>query len=190
MIIDKNAFSQSQIDSKLWVCDELDIINSLRNDPLKIAVLGGWHGVLPFLLFTSSDLPIKYIHSYDIDPRCKEIAEVINNNWSPALVGEDFPYFKAFTADVNFKDFSEYDIIINTSTEHFNYHNWLHTVRNDAIIVLQGCDLKTDDHTNVPNNMTDFIKTFNLDVILYAGTKTYNYRTTGEFNRYMIIGTK
>lgn len=183
MLLNKDAFSSGQISSKLWLCEELEkLYTSIDN----VLILGGWYAITAFLLKSRNNIEIKKIVSMDIDPECEPVADLINENWK----WQDWQ-FKAYTQDCNKKisDIKNYDIVINTSTEHFENLKWFKQIPKGKTVVLQGADMIHDDHIFEFHTLEDFIKTFPLREILYQGSKNFRYPDWG-FNRFMLIGVK
>jgi len=180
-MLDLTAFSHGQIESKIWLCEELEKFIPIRS---KIAILGGWYGLVALLLYARKRASIDYIRSYDIDPSVEPIADKINNTWV-----FDKWKFKAFTQDANKVDLAEFDIVINTSSEHIIEKQWFEKLTSQ-IIVVQGTDQIHDD-----NDFHDYV--FNLNQLkvkypmlnYYEGQKEFVYPDK-SFNRYMLIGRK
>lgn len=180
-MIDYTALSHGQIESKVWLCEELE---KRLPDHARIALLGGWYGMTAFLLLSRRQTNIQYIKSYDIDPKVESIADKINN----AYVFDDWK-FKAFTKDVNQVDLSEFNVVINTSSEHILDKTWFTNLQ-DQLIVIQGTDQIHDD--NEEHDYVFSLEQFELKYpmnILYKGQKTFTYPDK-SFNRYMLIGFK
>jgi len=180
-MLDFTAFSHGQIESKIWLCEELEKFLPPRS---KIALLGGWYGILSLLLFSRKNSSIQYIRSYDINPAVEAIADKINNSWL-----FDKWKFKAFTQDANKVDLEEFDIVINTSSEHIIEKQWFEKLTSQ-IIVVQGTDQIHDD-----DEIHDYV--FDLDQLktkypmsyYYEGQKEFIYPNK-TFSRYMLIGRK
>lgn len=179
--IDKDAFSSGQIGSKLWLCEELEKLFD-RID--SIWIYGGWYGLAAFLLRSRNNIQIGQIRSYDKDQICEEIADIINENW----VIDDWK-FKAVTADCNHMNPKNIDLIINTSTEHFDGISWFIKIPKGTVVALQGNNMPHDDHVIKSNSLKDFLNKYQLSDILFAGEKTFTY-PEWKFTRYMVIGTK
>lgn len=178
-----DAFSNGQVESKLWLCEHLEQINCYENP--SIWLLGGWYGVTGFLLLSRNNMKIKEIRSYDIDPECEGVADKINNNW---LI--DSWKFKAFTADCNQLDYSNPpNIVINTSIEHFDSMQWFDRIPNDTLLCLQGNDMNHEDHYSQYKDLNDFTKSFPLKNLFYSGERKFVY-PEWEFKRFMLIGVK
>lgn len=179
----KDAFSSGQIGSKIWLCEELERLYQ-RVD--NVLIFGGWYAVTAFLLRSRDNLTISNIVSLDIDASCEPIADLINENW----VWQNWQ-FKAFTHDCckKYKDINKFDIIINTSTEHFPNLKWFNHIPKGKIVVLQGADMKHDDHIFEFYDLDHFKSYFPLKHIFFSGIKTFTYPEWG-FNRFMIIGEK
>ena len=183
MNVNKDAFSSGQIQSKIWLCEELE---KLFEKIDKIWIYGGWYGLSAFLLNSRQNIKIESIRSFDIDPSCESVADLINENW----VINNWQ-FKAFTKDCSSIVFYEDvpDLIINTSTEHFNNLTWWNNIPKGTIVALQGNDMVHDDHIIHFRNLEDFAHTFSMSKTLYSGTLNFNY-PTWEFTRFMLIGEK
>jgi len=183
MDIDKDSFSSGQIGSKLWLCEELEKIFDLIDE---IWIYGGWYGLTAFLLRSRNNIQINTIRSLDKDPRCEPIADMINENWK----WQNWQ-FKALTQDCNHNSVvpNQADLIINTSTEHFENLSWFQNIPKGKAVVLQGADMHHDDHVFRFNNFESFKSTFPLSEILFEGTKNFQY-PEWQFNRFMLIGVK
>jgi hypothetical protein len=181
--VDKDAFSSGQIDSKLWLCNELENLFDYIDN---IWIYGGWYGTTSFLLRSRDKIKIKKIYSYDVDPECEKVADMINENW----VSKEWQ-FKAFTKDCNSlkPKRNEVDLIINTSTEHFDHMNWWHNIPKGMIVALQGNNMPHEDHHVHTDDLSDFLKKYPLSEVYSQGTLDFRY-PTWSFTRFMVIGVK
>ena len=179
-MFNKDAFSNGQLDSKLWLCRELERLDWSSQ---LTHIYGGWYGVTAFLLL-SRDFPVKQIRSFDQDPSCEPIANMINENW----VIKEWQ-FKAFTADCNYPLEGTPDLVINTSTEHFGSMAWFDNILPGTRVVLQGNNLVHDDHFGNATDLTDFENKFKLSDVVYSGELKFEY-PDWNFTRFMIIGYK
>jgi len=180
--VNKDALSNGQIDSKLWLCEQLE---NLFDQIDTIWIYGGWYGLTAFLLRSRNKVRISKIYSLDVDPACEEVADMINENW----VFKEWQ-FKAFTHNCNLpfkKDFP--DLIINTSTEHFDSMDWYHRIPKGTCVALQGNNMKHDDHIINCNSLEEFQHIFSLSDVLYKGQIDFEY-PTWSFTRFMVIGIK
>ena len=146
--LSNDAYSSGQVESKLWLCREIEKL--LHNPEAQVVwILGGWIGLLSFLLLSRENLNIQCIHSFDLDPTSEKQAGIINENW----VWKN-QKFKAKTIDCNhldYENFSSYDsnepsLIINTSVEHFHSQKWYSNIPTGKMLALQSCNLKHKDH--------------------------------------------
>jgi hypothetical protein len=191
------AFSAAQIESKQWLIQEL--INHI--EPNKtIFILGGWYGLLPAMMYELPEFNTAKIRSFDIEPTCAPIAELMNRqrvkaNWQ----------FKASTADIYDLDYNkttytttrrdqtiadmqdEPDIIVNTICEHLlNFNEWFDKLPKNKLIVLQSNDYfeYTQEHVNCVNTLQEFKQQAPMN-ILFEGQNKFEMYT-----RFMLIGTK
>lgn len=181
MNIDKDAFSSGQIGSKIWLCEELEKTGWTSDFTY---VYGGWHGITAFLLLSRGNFQVNRIRSIDIDPTSEPIADAINENW----VWQEWK-FKAFTNDCNNFEPVFGDLIINTSTEHFDSMQWFDRIPKGTRVILQGNNMPHEDHIIHSETLTDFVKQYPLTEYVFSGEKEFVY-PDWKFTRYMIIGIK
>ena len=181
--VERDAFSSGQIGSKIWLCEELEKLFD-RID--SIWIYGGWYGITAFLLNSRGNIEIEYIRSYDIDDTCAEVADMINENW----VYQNWK-FKAKTQDCNTLeiDWTGPDLIINTSTEHFETMDWWNNIPKGTTVALQGNNMPHDDHHIHSKSLQDFVDQFPVSETLYKGQKEFVY-PDWKFTRYMLIAIK
>ena len=180
-MINKDAFSSGQVGSKIWLCEELERLGWRSN---LTHIYGGWYGVLGFLLLSRGNFNVNRIESYDIDPTCEPIADMINEYW----VWQNWK-FKAHTADCNLVKSNLADLVINTSTEHFDSLLWFNYIPPGTRVILQGNNMPHDDHVIHSSNLDEFKKHYPLSEVIYEGSKEFVY-PDWQFTRYMIIGIK
>ena len=136
--ISGDTYSSGQIELKLWLCRQIEKCLH-KEEAQTIWVLGGWIGLLSFLLLSRENLNIKTIRSFDSDPIYEDQADTINENWH--WLNQKF---KAKTIDCNlldytdlsFADSDEPSLIINTSVEHFHSKKWYSNVPFGKILAL------------------------------------------------------
>lgn len=183
IVINNDAFSSGQISSKLWMCQELEKLEN--NISKKIWIFGGWYGISALLLLSREIILIDHIRSFDIDPTCQPLADIFLENW----VWQNWK-FKSFTKDCNHIIYDESpDIIINTSTEHFDSKKWFDNIPDNTTIVLQSNNMKHADHKVCFQKLDDFIDFYPVKQLFYKGQLNFKY-PDWEFSRYMVIGKK
>ena len=183
MIVNKDAFSSGQIGSKIWLCEQLEL---LFDNIDSIWIYGGWYGITSFLLKSRGKINISTIRSYDIDPACESIADMINENW----VYQKWQ-FKAHTIDCStlVPTSGNPELIINTSTEHFDSMDWWHNIPKGTYVAIQGNNMKHDNHVVHSESLDDFCYKYPLDNVLYQGKLEFSY-PDWSFTRFMQIGIK
>ena len=186
--LSQDVYSSGQVESKLWLCRQVEKLLQGQG-PQTIWILGGWVGILPFLLLSRERLNIKNIRSFDQDSDCEKTADIINENWS----WKD-SIFKAKTIDCNklsytdfsFSNSSAPSLIINTSVEHFGSNQWYSNIPKGKKVALQSCDMKHEDHVGCVYSEEEFKERFPSTKVHYSGSLKFNY-TTWSFTRYMLI---
>lgn len=174
------SFWKGQIRSKVWLIEQLKShLNYSKG--YKIAIYGGWNGVLASLLYNSG-IPISHITSVDIDPECEETAYTMNKGH------EMRGAFTAVTADMCEYMVKDADIVINTSCEHISqeqYDRWLMNQSTESLIVLQSNNYSSlEEHIRCSNSLEEFENQSNLQIIFSGVFETPKY------DRYMIIGKR
>jgi hypothetical protein len=180
MLVNKDSFSNGQIDSKLWLCEELERLGWSSD---LTYIYAGWYGITSFLLLSRGKFQVNKIRSLDLDPTCQPVADMINENW----VFKEWK-FKAFTQDCNNFEGQYADLVINTSTEHFDSMEWFSRLPKGTRVILQGNNMPHDDHFVHSATLDDFVNIYPLSSIAYQGQKEFVY-PEWSFTRYMLIGT-
>jgi hypothetical protein len=81
------------------------------------------------------------------------------------------------------------DLVINTSTEHFQSRAWWNNIPRGTRVVLQGNTMPHDDHFTHSHSVTDFVSDYDFTSIDFMGSKDFVY-PDWSFTRFMVIGTK
>jgi hypothetical protein len=191
---DEDCLSRGQLQSKIWLVNELKKIGV---DLGVVFLCAGWYGTLATMLFESK-LSIEKVRSFDIDEKTEYIAEIFNklyviNGWKFKSVIQDIH-------DINFdehsyvvsKDNGEFEVlwdipdtIINTSCEHIeNFESWYDKIPNGKLVVLQCNNYKEiDEHVNTHDTLESFTKQTPMEVELYSGELDLD-----KYKRWMRIG--
>lgn len=186
MEIHDEAFSSSQILSKIWLVEEVEKIVKERsiNQPLTVAALGGWYGLINFLFRVRDRIAIKKYINVDIDEDALFVAENFNESW----IWKNYQ-FEHVCADANTVDLSNCDVIINTSIEHFSGTKWFNNIPEGRLVAFQSNDMTHADHCHNHSSLEELVSEFPLSELIYSGEKKFEY-PTWAFNRFMIIGIK
>ena len=178
---DSDSFSHGQIVSKLWLCQQLEPY--LCPDQ-RVAILGCWYNVLGFMLRVRGHQ--QHITGYDCDTGAVSWARRICDTWN---------FDKSMqhvAADVKQVDFSEYDLVINTSSEHMS-GSWFDRVNPGSTVCIQSSDvMDTEPPWLIANgsvDLEDFMSKYPMSRLLFSGQKSFDY---GQlcYSRFMVIGVK
>lgn len=176
-----DASTASQLESKLWVVDELfKLPDSIER--LKVALLGGWFAnfITPLLI---DNLNASTVFNYEIDNDAKEISYKYNKRY------KDSNKYQCSIKDIMMKTLEDdFDIIINCSCEHMypmtKFYEWNPELQ-DPLYVLQSTDDdQYDDHINCVGSPKELADQAKIAEILYSGTKVL----PNGMNRFMVIG--
>lgn len=194
----KDAWSQGQVKSKIWLVKELIKLVDLNDK--TIFVLGGWVGVLPAILFWHT--PAHKIRNFELDKNCILISDWLIKEW----MIDDFRY-KTIHQDMMDINYNKHtwsmpshegdkiiskteipDIVINTSCDHLkDFPSWWDLIPKGKIFAIQNNNFpEIEDH----HNWVDSLETFESQVsdateILYSGELE-----TEKYKRFMIIGIR
>ena len=176
-----DASTASQLESKLWVVDELlklpDTIEHLR-----VALLGGWFAnfITPLLI---DELYVSTVFNYEIDNDVKEISYKYNKRY------KDLNKYQCSIKDIMMKTLEDdFDIIINCACEHMypmtKFYEWNPKLQ-DTLYVLQSTDDdQYDDHINCVKDEFHLAEQANIVDIKYIGSK----KLPNGMTRFMVIG--
>ena len=190
----KDAISDGQLNSKLWLLDRIKGI-----DLGTVFICAGWYGILATMMFEDENIYVDKIRSFDLDDNCWKIAEDFNRPWT-----KDNWKFKASTLDITTMQFPTKhktyrangtslildempDTIINTSCEHIeNFTDWVNLIPSGKLVALQSNNyFELPEHVNCVNDIDEFKQQAPLSNIIYEGELELE-----KYTRYMIIGYK
>jgi len=194
-----DSFSIGQLQSKEWIVELMKDIRQIKKIEYgTIFSLCGWYGILPSMIWLK-DISFLKIRSFDIDEKCKKVADRINrtllqDSWRFQAVTKDI-FTMNFTNDrYKLYSYSKHkwfdaeespDTIINTSCEHTSI-DWFDNVPKGKIVILQSNDfLDGDGHINCMPNLEHFKSTYPLTTIWYDGSMTFE-----KYKRFMLFGVK
>ena len=176
-----DASTASQLESKLWVIDELfKLPDSIERQ--RVALLGGWFAnfITPLLI---DNLNASIVFNYEIDNDAKDISYKYNKRY------KDSNKYQCSIKDIMIKSLEDdFDIIINCSCEHMypmtKFYEWNPELQ-DPLYVLQSTDDdQYDDHINCVGSSEELSEQAHIIDVLYSGTKVLS----SGMNRFMVIG--
>ena len=166
-----DALSKYQVESKLWLLDELKKIG-VFNDAVFI---GGWLGISSLWL-TQSKIAHN-VTNIDLD----ENAILFSNK----LNSYNEQYSGGVVTDVSDYELKRHDLVINTSAEHMD-DKWFKKVKKGSVVAIQTNDFhEIEEHINTVKDLTELQKKYKMKEIYYIGEHNCD-----RYNRYMIIGKK
>jgi hypothetical protein len=182
-----DSFSHGQIQSKLWLCKELE---PFLPEIASVAVLGSWYNVIALMLLTRQPDRYRQIIGIDLDENTKEIADKITDAWR---FGVDSIVTNVIS-DANTYDLSPFNLVINCSPEHMNSNEWFENLDYGKLVCIQSSSVMTTDDdvwmcVNPNESLDDLTQKYPLSKYLYSGTKEIRY-DEGGYNRFMLIGIK
>lgn len=189
--IPKDAFSDGQIRSKLWLSHSLNLwaqryFQSHSN--FWLTWYGSWVGVGPFMLLSLSDIQFETVNLVEIDKNSLETSENLLQHW----------FFKGVQIQKIFDDMNTFkpnpipknQIFVNTACEHVLSHQWLDNIPKGSFLILQSTNMKHEEHINSSQTLEEFKnKMANHITILETDQLDFKY-SNYEFSRFMIFGRK
>jgi hypothetical protein len=184
--MDFNAFSHGQVQSKLWLCDNLE---NYITEPVTIAILGCWYNVLGLMLCLRNSEKIKSIRGIDNDQNAINLA----NSFCQSFMIQPNVKIDHTLADANELDYNGYDIVINTSVEHMVSTEWFNKVSKNSLVCIQSSNVVTEDplwDIKNPNpNIDTLTYKFPMSNLYVRKTYHFQYESFG-YDRFMLIGRK
>jgi hypothetical protein len=190
--LDLDAFSSGQIESKLWLCRELERLEAMHLSEPTIWLLAGWYASTALFLLIRQKLQIKKIVSFDQNPECAQIAECLHEAWG----GED-GLFSAVTMDIARIDYAAPqlynsrapDLVVNTACEHMISREWFEIIPPGNMLALQSTDLEHCDHYYRVTSVEELLEQFPLSRRFFSGEFKLQ-KGTEIYHRFMAIGIK
>jgi hypothetical protein len=175
----RDALSDGQLLSKNWLVEVVSRlvregkIETSEEKKLRAAILGGWIGTLALML-NAWEIPLE-ITSVDINERSNRIAEKLNYDFA----------FHTTTLDMYDLNYENFDIIINTASEHIpDIPRWRMGIPDNRIVIVQNNDFEDGaGHVSTVKNSTELRKQLKLKDVMYEGTRTFP-----QYSRFMLIG--
>ena len=196
-----DAFSRGQVQSKIWLVQEL---SKIKTDYDMIYILAGWFGQLSFYI-DAEKINYNKIRVMDIDPIACEVSDKIFNisnleNYKVKSVELDLTdpswlartgceyTLKNYNNGNESKEKTNPDLIINTSAEHFHedwYHKFIYRpLKTKPLFVIQSNNLfDVPEHVNCVHSVDHMKKKFPMTEILYEGELQLK-----GYKRFMLIG--
>ena len=188
-LINMDAWSDGQMRSKIWLCNLIEKDFSKSNRPLEIWILGSWYGLLAQFLLIREKLPLKRIRLFDIDPEALKISHKMLNTWMIENKIEILHHQLDCTNIPENMWLEKPDIIINTSSEHFENDRWLQFPEG-IHFYAQSTNMDHPTHINRATSLSDFKSRIGqVSKITHAEQIEFRYPNF-EFDRYMIAGIK
>lgn len=183
--MDYLSFSHGQIQSKLWLCENLE---PFLPDNAIVANLGSWYNVLGFMMLTRNERKIQSILGIDIDPDAIEVANKMNQGW---MIGYGCK-LQNIVGDATTYNFQGFNVVINCSAEHMD-SVWFDNITPGTLVCIQTSDVDLNDDvwkiTNPTQTLDDFKKKYPLSHYMFVDTKDITYSDWG-YKRFMLIGVK
>ena len=199
-----DAFSRGQVQSKIWLVNELEKVRTQLSNPVykHVLLMAGWYGQLKSIY--DQKLTYRKMRILDMDRTACEISDSVFNLYDI----EDYKV-KSVCADINslkiYKTGFEFDIenfssgkiitekflpdlIINTSAEHMD-EQWFNQIRfkqleSNPIVAIQSNNLfDVPEHINCVHSVDHMKKKFPMSEILYEGELQLK-----GYKRFMLIG--
>lgn len=164
----RDAFRIKQMQGKSWLMSQVK--NQALDKEANILVIGSWIGFTSWCLYK---LGFSNITEVDPDSRLEPLAVWLNR------FNKNFTHI---TDDVNNVDVSQFDVVINTSSEHILDNSWYTRIPSTALVFLHSIDLPADDHPNICRDLDDMVSKYPMN-LLYSGTLDLQ-----QYRRFMMVG--
>lgn len=191
LTIPKDAFSDGQIRSKLWLSHSLNLWNqkyALNQGSFSLTWYGSWVGVGPLMLLSLSDLSFSEINLLEIDKSALDTSEHLLNYW----ICKGLQVNRIFGDMNNFEPIGsdKPQIFVNTACEHVTGFQWLEKIPKNAFVLLQSTNMPHIEHVNCCQTLKEFKNQLSNHItILETDQLDFRYPNF-EFSRFMIFGRK
>ena len=197
----QDAFSRGQVQSKIWLVNELA---KIKTDFSMVFVLAGWFGQL-IRYFDQAGITYNNARIMDIDPNACIVSDRIFNtsrieNYLVKSVELDLTdpswlfrtgceyQLKNYSTGNLTKEKTNPDLIINTSSEHFHedwFHKFIHRpLVSDPLFVIQSNNLfGVTEHINAVHSIDEMKLKFPMTRLEYSGELQLK-----GYKRFMLIG--
>lgn len=187
--LDLDAWSDGQMRSKIWLCQQLENDFSKSLQPVEIWIMGSWYGLLAQFLILRDRVRIKKIQLFDLDAEALRISKKMLNTWLIENKIEILHHQMDCTNIPSALWDQKPDVVINTSSEHFINDTWMNFPKGIHFYV-QSTNMDHPTHINRPINLEDFQSKVG-PVTKIKSAQKMEFRYPGfEFDRYMISGIK
>lgn len=166
-----DAHSNYQVESKIWLIERLINLDKKFDNAIFI---GGWLGISAF--WSVKKQIMHKVTNLDMDEQAIKFSNKLNgfNKTYHGIVG-----------DANAHNFDDYDLVINTSSEHMT-EDWFKKLKKGTTVALQSNDFHDIvEHINTVNNLRELEEKYPMSKILFSGVKDCD-----RYNRFMLIGIK
>lgn len=163
----RDAISDGQLISKDMVLMKLETTHFHRG-----LVVGGWFGVLAHMVAAYHDRPVD---SLDLDQHATKVAGRVLGKRGTAIQGDALAF-----------DYKGYDLVINTSTEHFTQplSEWVKGLKKGTHVVLQNnSDSSIPDHVQCFATHEEFRDSLGLSYVEESTTIRFP-----QYLRHMVVG--
>lgn len=192
-----DAYSRGQVQSKIWLSNELNKIN-LKNP--NVLILAGWFGQLVnYFKFDYNKIRIvdmdrnacKFSDSiFNLDRLANFKVKAVNSDLNDIVIQRNGYILKIedFKSEKIYEEKFLPELIINTSAEHMT-EDWYFEIKfkeleSDPIVAIQSNNLfDVPDHINCVHSIDHMKKKFPMSEILYQGELQLK-----GYKRFMVIG--
>lgn len=187
-----DAWSDGQVGSKMWLCQNVEKILKEKNGlPVTLWIYGSWYGTLAFMLLSRERISIKKICCFDVDKKANRIAVKILNHWifqnvQIEVYNQDC---QKICADSIYYQTSKPDMIINTSCEHMASYQWWTHIPKGTMFAIQSTNMPHPTHISSVSSVHEFQSLTAPGLLYFAEERKFSYPGF-EFSRFMLIGEK
>lgn len=163
----RDAISDGQLISKDVVLMKLETTHFRKG-----LVVGGWFGLLANMIALYHDKPVD---SLDLDERATNVASRVLGNRGAAIQGDAYSF-----------SYKGYDLVVNTSTEHFTrpISDWIKNLQKGTTVILQNnSDSSIPDHVQCFATHEAFRDSLGLSFVEESLTLEFP-----QYLRHMVIG--
>ena len=173
-------FSHGQIESKLWLCKDLEKLDKKHYS--NVYILGCWSGILGLVLYSRQQITFDQLTIVDLVKEHIDYAEQVLD------VIRCQTKLNCILGDSNYVQYDSDSLILNVSVDNMLGDDWYSNIPSGSTVVLQSRSGGHDDNINPVETLEDLDK-FVMSRTLFLNSLPFDYPIR-SYKRHMKIGIK
>lgn len=174
-------FSHGQIESKIWLCNELEKLDKKHYS--NVYILGCWSGILGLILYSRQQIKFDQLTVVDLVKEHIDYAEKVLD------VIRCQTKLNCILGDSNYIVYDTDSLILNVSVDNMLGDDWYRNIPSGSTVVLQSRSGGHDDNINPVETLVELDNKFPMNTTMFLNSLPFEYPVR-SYNRHMKIGIK